>query len=352
MIKSTLFLSALSLFSFTRAYTIPQTKRTINIVGKARHSASYDSSSSSSSSSDSSSSSPYDPGSSSITDAEVLNYALTLEHLEVAFYTQGLANFSADAFAEAGFAAAVRANYDEILSHEESHITLLQSVLEEMGADIVQACTYDFGSVDVASFIAMSAAFETVGASAYSGASNLLKRRSLLPTASSILSTEARQSTWIQSTVQHLNPWSGAFEVPLTPNQIFTIASNFIVECPSSNPPIAATHAFLPLSIPTTATPGASVQLSFNLNETSASDLSELSVAFLTSNGTIFEQFSSPDSYNVTFPTQEEGLLGTVFVLIVNSTKDVTDLTTVAGPTPLMFPFNATDPQIEALFPN
>lgn len=55
----------------------------------------------------------------------------------------------------------------------------------------------------------------------------------------------------------------------------------------------------------------------------------------------------------MTFPTQEEGLLGTVFVLIVNSTTEaVTDATTVAGPTPLMFPFNATDPQIEALFPN
>ncbi|KAJ3886989.1 ferritin-like domain-containing protein [Lentinula edodes] len=347
MMKSALFLSALAFFSSTKAYTIPQSKRTIDIVGKSRNSASHYSSSSSSSSSS------YSSDYSSITDAEVLNYALTLEHLEVAFYTQGLANFSADAFAAAGFAAAVRANYDEILSHEETHITLLQSVLEEMGADIVQECTYDFGSVDVASFIAMSAAFETVGASAYSGASELLSDRELLPAASSILSTEARQSTWIQSTVQHLNPWSGAFEVPLTPNQIFTIASNFIVTCPSSNPPIAATHAFPPIGIPTTAAPGASVQLSFNLNETSASDLSELFVAFLTSNGTIFEQFSSSDSYNVTFPTQEEGLLGTVFVLIVNSTTEaVTDATTVAGPTPLMFPFNATDPQIEALFPN
>ncbi len=37
------------------------------------------------------------------TDLEVLNYALTLEHLEYAFYRDGLERFSKQAFKRAGF---------------------------------------------------------------------------------------------------------------------------------------------------------------------------------------------------------------------------------------------------------
>jgi len=38
-----------------------------------------------------------------ITDAQILNYALTLEHLEDVFYKQGLANFTQAQFAAAGY---------------------------------------------------------------------------------------------------------------------------------------------------------------------------------------------------------------------------------------------------------
>jgi hypothetical protein len=41
-------------------------------------------------------------------DADVLNYALTLEHISVAFYHQGLASFTDDSFKQAGFPDWVR----------------------------------------------------------------------------------------------------------------------------------------------------------------------------------------------------------------------------------------------------
>ncbi|KAJ3897202.1 hypothetical protein F5879DRAFT_996413 [Lentinula edodes] len=236
-----------------------------------------------------------------ISDAKVLNYARILEHVQGAFYTQALAKFSADAFAATKFAETVKANYDNVLSDEQTHITLLQRIIPSLLYVLVNAISVRIcssGSDDVASFIATTAAFDTVNTFA--------SQTSALP---------PNKTTWFKSTVQNSNPWRSALDGLLIPNHNFTIASNFIVTYPSSNPLFAITHYFPPIRIPTTAASGASVHLALDLNETNTSDLSELFVAFLNSNRTLFEQLSSSDSYNVTFPTQEDDVFGTMFVL-------------------------------------
>ncbi|KAH7867619.1 uncharacterized protein C8R40DRAFT_1269564 [Lentinula edodes] len=250
-------------------------KQTIDIDRKSRDSASSHSSSSSSTWN----SSHY----SLISDAEVLNYARILEHVQGALYTQALAKFSADAFEATKFAATVKANYDDVLPMNR----------------LTSLCYKDSGSDDVASFIATNAAFDTANTFADSQTSGL----------------PLDKTTWFKSTVQNSNPWRSAFIGPLTPNNNFTIASNFIATYPSSNPPIAVTQYFPPIRIPTTAASGASVHLALALTETNTSDLSELFVAFPNSNRTPFEQLSSSDSYNVIFPTQEDDVFGTMFVL-------------------------------------
>ena len=70
----------------------------------------------------------------------MLNFALTLEHLENTFYSQGLSNFSAEDFANAGFQPWVRARFEQIASHEATHVQFLQKAL---GDKATQPCEYN-----------------------------------------------------------------------------------------------------------------------------------------------------------------------------------------------------------------
>jgi hypothetical protein len=75
-----------------------------------------------------------------ITDIDILNYALTLEHLENAFYSGALAQFGNDAFVHAGLPEFARGRFAQIAQHEESHVAFLQGVL---GDKAVKPCTYN-----------------------------------------------------------------------------------------------------------------------------------------------------------------------------------------------------------------
>lgn len=57
----------------------------------------------------------------------VLQYALTLEHLENTFYSQALSQYDANAFTSAGFDSSVRDRIATIGSHESSHVEFCTS---------------------------------------------------------------------------------------------------------------------------------------------------------------------------------------------------------------------------------
>lgn len=116
--------------------------------------------------------------------------ALTLEHLEAAFYKEGLAKLSADDFKSADFPEWVRYRLTEISSHESQHVTFLTGALEAAGAKAAAACTYNFGISDPASFIAIAQQLEGVGVSAYAGAAALITSPVYLTYAADVLSVE------------------------------------------------------------------------------------------------------------------------------------------------------------------
>lgn len=65
-----------------------------------------------------------------INDGVILNYALTLEHLEDTFYQQGLSNFTEQDFTDAGFTSDFYANIKKVSADETAHVDFLTSALD------------------------------------------------------------------------------------------------------------------------------------------------------------------------------------------------------------------------------
>jgi rubrerythrin len=73
------------------------------------------------------------------TDVQILQYALTLEHLENAFYSGALKKFDDKAFTDAGFPSWARGRLQQIADHEAGHVTFLTKAL---GDGATKPCTY------------------------------------------------------------------------------------------------------------------------------------------------------------------------------------------------------------------
>ena len=165
------------------------------------------------------------------TDLDVLNYALTLEHLEATFYREALKTYSASDF-DGG--DVVYTLLQQIGDHETAHVDALTGVISDAGGDPVKEATYDFGYTDVASFLATSAAIENVGVSAYAGAAPslvvLTKNADLVVTALGIHSVEARHASFVAALINDKDnqPFPNAVDSPRTPAEVLKIAGPFI----------------------------------------------------------------------------------------------------------------------------
>lgn len=169
-----------------------------------------------------------------ITDADILNYALTLEHLEDKFYREGLSNYTESDFAAAGFDSTFYNNLKTISSDETTHVAFLTAALTKAGAKPVAECTYAFGATDPKTFIQTASILEGVGVSAYLGAAAEIVSAAYLTAAGSILTVESRHSSYIRASLGE-SPFPTPFDVPLTLNEVYTLAAPFIVKCPDTN---------------------------------------------------------------------------------------------------------------------
>ncbi len=157
-------------------------------------------------------------GASASNDVTILNFALFLEYLEAAFYTE--------AEAKGLLTGEVRAFAGIVGAHERTHRDFIRSAL---GSKAINSPTFDFGDTTSsdAKFVATSIALEDTGVSAYNGQGTNLTRKTLA-TAATIVSVEARHAAWIRDiadTTAGLTKSSGgpapsAFDKALTKSQV------------------------------------------------------------------------------------------------------------------------------------
>jgi hypothetical protein len=127
-------------------------------------------------------------------DVEILNFALTLEYLEAAFYTQGLKQVS-------GLSGDVRSLATEIRDNENEHVDALAQTIEDLGGKPVKAPGVDFGDAFASqkAFLKLAQTFEDTGVSAYNGAAPMIMSAEVLGAAGSIVQVEARHAAAIRS---------------------------------------------------------------------------------------------------------------------------------------------------------
>lgn len=123
-------------------------------------------------------------------DIAILNFALTLEHLEADFYAEAVAKNKLGVGVTRRFALVVS-------QHEKSHVDFLRKVL---GSKAIAKPKFDFkGTTESrASFEATADALENLGVHAYLGQVPNIKTKAVLLGAGRILPVEARHAAWIR----------------------------------------------------------------------------------------------------------------------------------------------------------
>jgi hypothetical protein len=163
-------------------------------------------------------------------DIAILNFALTLEYLENAFYAEANAN-------SAAFPDAETKRFSQVTGqHEAQHVAFLKKVL---GAKAVAQPKFDFKGTtkDQATFQATADVLENTGVHAYLGQVPNIKAKPVLTGAGRILPVEARHAAWIRDirfrggTTVETTPAPAGFEDGFTKAKILAAvkATGFIV---------------------------------------------------------------------------------------------------------------------------
>lgn len=154
---------------------------------------------------------------STITDVDILQFALNLEYLEAEFYTVARTGKTIDqmgiGITGSGGAGATTGgkkvtfiegstlaqSADEIGADERNHVTLLRGALEAAGVSPVAKPAINLdalgsGFASQEEFITLARAFEDVGVSAYGGAAPLISSKDYVGVAARILAAEAEHT--------------------------------------------------------------------------------------------------------------------------------------------------------------
>ena len=155
-------------------------------------------------------------------DVEILNFALTLEFLEAAFYESALKQVG-------GLSGEVKELATTLRDNENEHVGVLSATIKDLGGTPVKAPKVDFGKAFASqgSFLKLAQTLEDTGVSAYNGAAPSIESAEVLGAAGSIVQIEARHAAAIR--LLNKKPISdGGFDKSLEMQQVLDAVQPFV----------------------------------------------------------------------------------------------------------------------------
>ena len=139
-------------------------------------------------------------------DVAILNFALSLEELQAAFYTEVERNKV--------LRGELKQQADTVGGHERAHVRAFRQVL---GSKAIKRPHFDFGGATEGStaFRRTAVAFEDLAVAAYKGQAPHIHSREYLASALAIHSVEARHAAWIRR-LAGKPPVAGPFDEPVS----------------------------------------------------------------------------------------------------------------------------------------
>ena len=155
-------------------------------------------------------------------DIDILNFALTLEYLEAAFYAQALKNVG-------DMSSGVKKLATEIRDNEDEHVDALKAAIEGGGGKAVKAPGVKFGAAfkSEKSFLKLAQTLEDTGVSAYNGAAPQIQSGDVLTAAGSIVQIEARHAALIRLE-RGQSPAPDAFDKALEMQEVLDAVKPFV----------------------------------------------------------------------------------------------------------------------------
>lgn len=153
-------------------------------------------------------------------DLAILNYALTLEYLETAFYEKVVAS----GFFNGKVASVIK----DFGSQEASHVAALKAAVEKLGGTPVAQPASKFPIENASQVANLAYTVENLGASAYLGQAPKIQSAEVLATALAIHTVEARHASTLGTLVKKSVTPDGAFAKPAEMSTVLAAVKPFL----------------------------------------------------------------------------------------------------------------------------
>jgi hypothetical protein len=154
-------------------------------------------------------------------DLGILNYALTLEYLETAFY--------ADVVKSGLFKGAELDTIKKFGDEEAQHVAALTAAIKQSGGKPATAPKTKFPLDNANSVLMLAGTVENLGAAAYLGQAGNIQSADVLASALAIHSVEGRHAAALNTLLGQTIVPDGAFAKPAAPTTVLNSVQPFIV---------------------------------------------------------------------------------------------------------------------------